>query len=335
MTTNHRKSCALTLAVLLSGWLMPAAGLFGQSPRERVALKASKSQIHGLAFAPDGKALAAASFDGTVRLFDLTTNQMQHAWSQKSIVCWRYVTFTADGKTLAAAGGQDDDNGAVVLWDVATGNGRVIYKGRKRLSAVALTRDGARLVAVGEEGLHRQWHTTTGADLAGFKPPMDGKYQDDICAVEFTADEKTLITGSWDSTARFWDAQTGKDIGAITHESSVWSLALSKDKKTIAVGCALGGIYQWDVATHAQRGNVLQHSRRVMALAYSPDGATLASASNDKTWKLWDTATSKERATVNELATSLTFSPDGKTLAVGHRTGVIKLWDVPAAAGKE
>jgi WD40 repeat protein len=66
-------------------------------------------------------------------------------------------------------------------------------------------------------------------------------------------------------------------------------------------------------------------------VAYSPDGKTLASGSEEDTIKLWDVGTGKERATLkghrNEV-TSVAYSPDGKTLASGSRDYTIKLWDV-------
>ena len=63
------------------------------------------------------------------------------------------------------------------------------------------------------------------------------------------------------------------------------------------------------------------HSGDVTALAYSPDGALLATASWDKTVKLWDATTGEQRATLSghsQPVSCLAFSPDGKILVSGR-----------------
>jgi WD40 repeat protein len=79
------------------------------------------------------------------------------------------------------------------------------------------------------------------------------------------------------------------------------------------------------------RATLTGHSDTVNSVAFSPDGQTLASASNDRTIKLWDLQSKKEIATLtghSNTVNSVTFSPDGRTLASASNDRTIKLWDL-------
>jgi WD40 repeat protein len=69
----------------------------------------------------------------------------------------------------------------------------------------------------------------------------------------------------------------------------------------------------------------------VLAVAFAPDGQTLASGGGDSTVRLWDAATAVGRGTLRGHAgpvQALSFAPDGRALASGDWRGIVKLWDV-------
>ena len=161
-------------------------------------------------------------------------------------------------------------------------------------------------------------------------------HTDRVHAVAFSPDGHTLLSGSYDGTARLWDMATHRQIGApLNGHGEVYSVAFSPHGNVVATGGEDTMVRLWDVATHRQIGAPLNgHDGEINAVAFSPDGKVLASGgADDGVVRLWDVASHRQiGAPLNGhggAVNAVAFSPDGKVLASGGADdGVVRLWDV-------
>jgi eukaryotic-like serine/threonine-protein kinase len=278
-------------------------------PLEREGIRSPGTITH-VSFSPDGSTFLVYGLgEDKVRLGDPATGlpigkPLEHRGAGEGLS----VAFSQDGKTIATSG----DDSTTRLWDAASGlpigqpmalQGEVV--------AVVATPEGTAVLTVTNE-LARLWTGVIGLPVG---QPLD--LLDRAERVWFSRDGKTLrTTGSHVSSNRLWDATTGlavreplghdpKGGGMFNFEddnvaagdmnrnrttplwnppqTQVWSAAISPDGKTVLVGSADGTARLWDAATRQPIGPALQHQGRVEHVAFSPDGRTLATASNHLT----------------------------------------------------
>jgi WD40 repeat protein len=152
-----------------------------------------------------------------------------------------------------------------------------------------------------------------------------------------------------DDKARLWKVATQQETGAavtVGPGASRGALAFSPDGKTFATVGANGTAALWSVATQRRTGTLMTGDAQgssgtptaegspVAAVAFSPDGTALATASasdGSSSIRLWDTATQQEIGTPMTAGPgpvyAVAFSPDGTTLASADDDGSARLWD--------
>lgn len=197
-------------------------------------------------------------------------------------------------------------------------------KGHKRqISSISFSPDGQTIASGSRDTMVKLWDAASG----NLKQNLDG-HQDGVRSLSFSPDGRILASGSSDQTIQLHDTVNGKLLYVKSFGGDVIGLAFSPDGQLLAV--ASDALYILDSANGDLKFSISTNDFYALALAFSPDGKTLAGSVLDET-KLWDTANGNLKQTfakAADSARSLIFSPDGQTLVGSSFHGKIFIWEV-------
>lgn len=301
--------------------------------------------VTALAFTPDGQRLVAGGHH-ELTVWEAATGKLVERVRTRAERAYAFV-FLPDGK-LVVAGGRPGQEGDVRVFDLSAppqktedgvalldgiGDPKVMVKqlldSDDSVLCLALSPDGKRLAAGGCDRQARVWDLSEGVANAKLEQTVE-THADWVLGLALTPDGKRLVTASRDKTAKVWDL-TKKEVTATfpEHQAAVYGVAIKADGKVAFSVGADKTLRLWNAGGDGKQIKALAgHGDEVFRVVSHPAAVVLATASADKTVRLWkeDGNPLRTLSGLNDQVYAVTISPDGSLVAGGSWDGEVRVW---------
>ncbi len=250
-----------------------------------LTLEGHKDWVCSVSFSPDGRYLASGSSDKTIKLWDTGDGHERltitgHTGEVASI------DFSPDGHTIISASAQFWKPGEIKLWDAETGEQKLSIQ--ESVYDVRFSHTGALFAGtvgpLGEPGKVRVWETETGLEQL----TLEG-HDSFIKSLDFSPDDRFIVSASYDATVRLWNLETGREALTLRgHASLVNSVCFSPDGRMVASAGDDKIIKLWDTVSGQEMLSLKGHTDPVRSICFSLDGRLLVAGSSDSSVRVWD-----------------------------------------------
>jgi len=299
--------------------------------QEITTLQGHSEPIHEVVFAPHRNQVVSASGDGSVKVWDASSEREIKGHGQAISGCCLY----AQGDSLVTA----SRDATISIWNVSANNEPNIVQTfdkrtssdaihSKSINALAVSPDGARFTTGSDDNTVKIWSTHSSrcvATLAGHTQP--------VRSLSYSPDGKFVASASWDRSIRIWDASSGLAINTLQgiHQDWIDCVAYSPDGQLLA-SAGHDKFISFCNPYSCMREFTLNCSAPgwINALAFSPDSKLLATAQNEGgIIVLWNVKRRVEEIQLDlheeGKVNCVTFSPDSKLLVSGGQDRTVRV----------
>ena len=292
-------------------------------------LSGHSDSVFDVTVSPDGQFIISASWDKTLKVWDLETGKELRTLSGHSEFV-HGVAVSPDGQFIISASWDK----TLKVWDLETGKELRTLSGHSEfVYSVTVSPDNQFIISTSGDKTLKVWELATGKELY----TLVGHTKSVYCAA-VSPDGQFIISASEDKSLKVWELLTGKELLVLCgHSEPVYSVTVSPDNQFIISASGDKTLRVWQLATGKKLRTISGNNITFSDVTMSPNGHSIISSSRDKTLKVWDFLTGKELGSVIEHSDSVlgvTVSPNGQFIVTASADKSIKVWDLALVKGR-